>query len=99
MIQTLFGPPPDPGLLDRFKTAAAKTREGFVGQLDDLVQGKKEIDAELLDDLEMLLIGADIGVRTVAEILDEVRESLDRNQLSDPAELKTHIAQRLLGSH
>ncbi len=97
MIQTLFGPPPDPGLLDRFKTAAAKTRDGLVVQLDDLVQGKKEIDAELLDELEMLLIGADIGVRTVTEILDEVRESLDRNQLNDPAELKTHIAQRLLG--
>ncbi len=97
MIQTLFGPPPDPGLLDRFKTAAAKTRDGLVVQLDDLIQGKKEIDAELLDELEMLLIGADIGVRTVAEILDEVRESLDRHQLTDPAELKTHIAQRLLG--
>ena len=97
MIQTLLGPPPDPGLLDRFKTAAALTRDGFIGQLDDLVQGKKEIDAELLDELEMLLIGADIGVRTVAEILDEVRDSLDRDQLTDPAELKTHIAQRLLG--
>ena len=97
MIQTLFGPPPDPGLLDRFKTAAAKTRDGLVVQLDDLIQGKKEIDAELLDELEMLLIGADIGVRTVAEILDEVRESLDRHQLTDPAELKTNIAQRLLG--
>ena len=97
MIQTLFGPPPDPGLLDRFKSAAAKTRDGLVGQLDDLIQGKKEIDAELLDELEMLLIGADIGVRTVAEILDEVRDSLDRHQLTDPAELKTHIAQRLLG--
>ena len=97
MIQTLFGPPPDPGLLDRFKSAAAKTRDGLVGRLDDLIQGKKEIDAELLDELEMLLIGADIGVRTVAEILDEVRDSLDRHQLTDPAELKTHIAQRLLG--
>ena len=97
MIQTLFGPPPDPGLLDRFKSAAAKTRDGLVGQLDDLIQGKKEIDAELLDELEMLLIGADIGVRTVTEILDEVRDSLDRHQLTDPAELKTHIAQRLLG--
>ena len=96
MIQTLFGPPPDPGLLDRFKTAVEKTRDGLVDQLDDLVRGKKEIDADLLDELEMLLIGADIGVRTVAEILDEVRESLDRRQLTDPAELKAHIARRLL---
>ena len=96
MIQTLFGPPPDPGLLDRFKTAVAKTRDDLTDQLDDLVQGKKEIDADLLDELEMMLIGADIGVRTATEVLDEVRESLDRQQLKDPAELKDHIARRLL---
>ena len=96
MIQTLFGPPPDPGLLDRFKTAVEKTRDDLTDQLDDLVQGKKEIDADLLDELEMMLIGADIGVRTATEVLDEVRESLDRQQLKDPAELKDHIARRLL---
>ncbi len=96
MIQTLFGPPPDPGLLDRFKTAVTKTRDDLTDQLDDLVQGKKEIDADLLDELEMMLIGADIGVRTATEVLDEVRESLDRKQLKDPAELKDHIARRLL---
>ena len=96
MIQTLFGPPPDPGLLDRFKTAVAKTREDLTEQLDDLVQGKKEIDADLLDELEMMLINADIGVRTATEVLDEVRERLDRDQLKDPAELKDHIARHLL---
>ena len=83
MIQTLFGPPPDPGLLDRFKTAVAKTRDDLSEQLDDLVQGKKEIDDDLLDELEMTLIDADIGVRTATEVLDEVRERLDRDQLKD----------------
>ncbi len=97
MIQTLFGPPPDPGLLDRFKTAVAKTRDDLTDQLDDLIEGKKEIDADLLDELEMTLIGADIGVHTVGEVLDEVRDSLDRQQLKDPAELKEHIAKDLLG--
>ncbi len=96
MIQTLFGPPPDPGLLDRFKTAVAKTRDDLTDQLDDLVQGKREIDADLLDELEMMLIGADIGVRTAGEVLDEVRDSLERDQLKDPAELKNHIAKHLL---
>ena len=96
MIQTLFGPPPDPGLLDRFKTAVAKTRDDLSEQLDDLVQGKKEIDDDLLDELEMTLIDADIGVRTATEVLDEVRERLDRDQLKDPAELRDHIARHLL---
>ena len=96
MIQTLFGPPPDPGLLDRFKTAVAKTRDDLGEQLDDLVQGKKEIDDDLLDELEMTLIDADIGVRTATEVLDEVRERLDRDQLKDPEELRDHIARHLL---
>jgi fused signal recognition particle receptor len=96
MIQTLFGPPPDPGLLDRFKTVVAKTRDDLSDQLDDLFQGKREIDADLLDELEMMLIGADIGVKTVSEVLDEVRDSLERDQLKDPAELREHIAKHLL---
>ena len=96
MIQTLFGPPPDPGLLDRFKTAVAKTRDDLGEQLDDLVQGKKEIDDDLLDELEMTLIDADIGVRTATEVLHEVRERLDRDQLKDPEELRDHIARHLL---
>ena len=96
MIQTLFGPPPEPTVLERFKDAAAKTRENLSGQIDDLLQGKKEIDADLLDELEMTLISADIGVRTTTEILDDVREKLDRDQLRDVEELKTHIARHLV---
>ncbi len=96
MIQTLFGPPPEPTVLERFKEAASKTRDNLAGQIDDLLQGKKEIDADLLDELEMMLIGADIGVRTTSEILDDVREKLDRDQLGDAEELKTHIARHLM---
>jgi fused signal recognition particle receptor len=97
MIQTLFGPPPDPGLLDRFKTAVAKTRDNLVDQIDELVQGKKEIDAELLDNLEMALISSDIGARTASETLDAVRDKLSRRQLTDAGELKTTIAEHLMG--
>ncbi len=96
MIQTLFGPPPEPTVLERFKEAASKTRDNLAGQIDDLLQGKKEIDADLLDELEMMLIGADIGVQTTSEILDDVRVKLDRDQLGDVEELKTHIARHLM---
>ena len=96
MIQTLFGPPPEPTVLERFKEAASKTRDNLTGQIDDLLQGKKEIDADLLDELEMMLIGADIGVQTTSEILDDVREKLDRDQLGDMETLKTHIARHLM---
>ena len=96
MIQTLFGSaPPKPGLFERLQEAVSKTRGELVNRIEDLVQGKKEIDAELLEELEMALIGADVGVRTAAEVLDAVREQVSRHQLSDAAQLKSEIRRHL----
>lgn len=64
MIQTLFGAvPQEPSLLDKLKSGIAKTRAGFVDRLDDVL-GRREIDADLLDELEETLYTADIGVKT-----------------------------------
>lgn len=97
MINTLFGSvPEEPSLLDRLKLGIQKTRSGLVSAIDDAVLGKKEIDADTLDELEYALITADIGVRTSTEILDAVRDRAARNILSDAAQLKTLIREHLL---
>jgi fused signal recognition particle receptor len=97
MIQTLFGTVErEPSLLERLKSGVQKTRAGLVSALEDVVQGKKVIDANLLDDLEFTLISADIGVRTTQEILDRIRQRVERHQLHDAAELKGLIAEHLL---
>jgi fused signal recognition particle receptor len=97
MIQTLFGtPPPQPGLLDRFKKAVSKTRDNLREQIDEIIQGEKEIDAATLDDLEMILIGADIGVRTTDEIIEHVRAKMKRHELTDGTALKRELALRLM---
>ncbi|MEZ5366480.1 MAG: signal recognition particle-docking protein FtsY [Bryobacterales bacterium] len=96
MITLFTAPPPKPTLYDRFKTAVSKTRDDLVERIDDIFQGKKVIDEELLEELEMTLISADLGVRTTEEILDEIRKKLDRKQLSDPQELKQHIAKHMI---
>jgi fused signal recognition particle receptor len=97
MIQTLFGtPPPQPGLLDRFKKAVSKTRDNLREQIDEIIQGEKEIDAATLDDLEMILIGADIGVHTTDEIIEHVRAKMKRNELTDGNALKRELALRLM---
>ena len=65
MIQTLFGSvEQEPSLLEKLKSGVQKTRAGLVNALEDALQGKKEIDADLLEELEATLISADIGVRT-----------------------------------
>jgi fused signal recognition particle receptor len=97
MIQTLFGATEqEPNLLERLKAGIQKTRAGLMDRLEDAVAGRKEIDADLLDELEYALITADIGVNTVAEILESIRQRADRKQLSDAAEIKQLIAQHLL---
>jgi fused signal recognition particle receptor len=97
MIQTLFGSvQQEPNLLDRLKAGIQKTRSGLVDRLEDAIAGRKQIDAELLDELEYALITADIGVNTASEILESIRQRADRNQLSDAQEIKQLIAQHLL---
>ena len=96
-IQTLFGSvPTEPNLLDRLKSGIEKTRSGLVDRLEDVLSGKKEIDAELLEELEYTLITADLGVRTVDEILKDIRKQVDRRLTSDAAEIKSLIREHLL---
>jgi fused signal recognition particle receptor len=96
-IQTLFGSvPTEPNLLDRLKTGIQKTRSGLVDRIEDVLAGKKEIDADLLDELEYTLITADLGVRTVENILERIRQRADRRMAADPAEVRNLIREELL---
>jgi fused signal recognition particle receptor len=61
----------------------AKTRAGWVSRLGQLFSGKKQIDPALLDELEKVLLTADIGVRTSQKLLSELRDSLSRKELGD----------------
>lgn len=96
-IQTLFGSvPSEPNLLDRLKAGIQKTRSGLVDRIEDVISGKKEIDAELLEELEYTLITADIGVRTTEDILERIRQQVDRKSTSDAGEIKNLIREQLL---
>lgn len=86
----------DEGFMKRFRKAITSTRENIATRLEDAVKGKKVIDAATLDELEEALIGADIGVQTTMEIIENVRKQVDRQALKDPDELKRMIKQHLL---
>jgi fused signal recognition particle receptor len=95
-IQTLFGSvPTEPNLLDRLKAGIEKTRSGLVDRIEDVLSGKKEIDADLLEELEYTLITADLGVRTVSDILARIHERIDRKMTSDAAEIRYLIREHL----
>ncbi|HKD08991.1 MAG TPA: signal recognition particle-docking protein FtsY [Bryobacteraceae bacterium] len=97
MIQTLFGSvEQEPTLLEKLKNGVQKTRDGLVSRIEDVIAGRKEIDADLLEELEYTLISADIGVKTTEEILERIRERVDRKLVGDSSELRSLIREYLL---
>jgi fused signal recognition particle receptor len=96
-IQTLFGAAPvEPNLLDKLKAGIQKTRLGLVDRIEEVFAGQKEIDADLLEELEYTLITADLGVRTVTEILEQIRQGIDRKSTGDAAEVRGLIERHLM---
>lgn len=73
-----------PGLFQRLKSGLARTRANFTDGLADLVLGHKQIDDELLEDLETLLLTADVGVDATRRIIDELTDRVKRKALADP---------------
>lgn len=65
------------------KKGLASTRGGFISRLAGLFGGKKEIDPGLIDQIEEVLIGADIGVKTTQRILERLRERMSKRELTD----------------
>jgi fused signal recognition particle receptor len=86
-----------PGFLERLRSGLTRTHENLVGRIDELLLGKKQIDADTLDELEEILIGADIGVATTMELVRILEQRLKRNELQDAAALKQTLRGEILG--
>src|SRR5919197_165375 len=94
---TLFSTPKkkEPTVFEKIKDAVKQTKENFTEQIQDLVEGKKEIDPAMLEDLEAIMIGADIGVSTTNDILRSIKDRMSRKTLQDPKELRGAIKEEL----
>jgi len=84
-----------PGLYQRLKNGLARTRANFSDGLADLLLGKKQIDDDLLEELETLLLTADVGMETTQRIIDELTEQVRRKELSDPQALSSVLQDKL----
>jgi fused signal recognition particle receptor len=72
----------------------ARTRAGWVSRLGQLFAGKKELDPSLVDDIEKVLLTADIGVRTSGKLLEELRGSLGKHEIKDPSAVWAFLRRR-----
>jgi fused signal recognition particle receptor len=84
------------GLLGRLKHRLARTRHNLAGGLTALLRGRKTIDADLLEELETLLITADVGVDTTARVIGDLTMQVRRKELADPQALSAALKARLL---
>ncbi|MFL6335112.1 MAG: signal recognition particle-docking protein FtsY [Pyrinomonadaceae bacterium] len=80
----------------RFSRAISATRESLSEKIDSVFENRKQIDAQLLDELEEALIAADLGVPTTLEILDKVRRGISRKEIGDIDALKLALKTELL---
>jgi fused signal recognition particle receptor len=92
---SLFGKP-EPTLAEKLKASVSKTKAVLSETVDTIFLGEKKVDPALLKQLENALLSADLGVGTTREILDAVREKLDRNALSDASQLKGEIKSHIV---
>lgn len=79
------------GFFERLKTGLFKTRDAFNSAFDNLINGKAKISDELYDELEELLISADIGVETTIKIVDQLRDVVAQKHIRDPKFIKGEL--------
>ena len=79
------------GFFEKLKEGLAKTKSAFVSQVDNLFKSFVKVDEELFDELEELLICADIGVGATEEILDKLRDRVKSERLTDGEQVKAAL--------
>ncbi len=78
-----------------FRSGMAKTRQSFFGRIAQLL-GNTELDEDTWDDIEALLIQADLGVRTTGQVLDELKTRVKREGITRADDVRTALKQTLM---
>ena len=78
-----------------YEKGLTKSREGFVSRLAELTGRYKNVNDEYFDELEEILIMADIGVNTVMDFVDRLKKRVASEKISDPEVLKEIIVDEL----
>lgn len=83
------------GFFKKFKEGLAKTRDALMGTVETIITFGRKIDEDFYEELEEALIMADVGVNTVMELMDDLRAEVKKRKLSDAAELKPVLKEKI----
>ncbi|MBO8176500.1 MAG: signal recognition particle-docking protein FtsY [Bacillus sp. (in: Bacteria)] len=81
---------------EKFKEGLTKTRDNFANKVNDLVARYRKVDEEFFEELEEILIQADVGFNTVMELVDELKMEAKRRNIQDTSELQSVISEKLI---
>ena len=79
------------GILSRLRSGLGRTSDNLVQGLGNLFLGRKEIDAELFEQLESRLLLADVGVEATVEIIKQLTQRVSRKELTRPESLQAAL--------
>lgn len=83
------------GFFDKLKKGLSKTRENITNKIEKLIIGYADIDDDLLDELEEILIMADVGVNTTDKLMEAVRKGIKKKEINTPEDLKPFLQARI----
>ncbi|WP_456271571.1 signal recognition particle-docking protein FtsY [Bacillus sp. AK031] len=81
---------------NKFKDGLSKTRNNFTSKVNDLVARYRKVDEEFFEELEEILIGADVGFDTVMELVDQLKFEAKRQNIQDTRDLQSVISEKLV---
>ena len=84
------------GFFDKLKAGLAKTKNALFGKLDQLFRGFSKVDENMLEELEEVLITADVGVGPTEKIIDELRDKIRAEKITEPEKVKVALEEILV---
>ena len=76
---------------EKFKDGLSKTRNNFSEKVNDLVSRYRKVDEDFFEELEEILIEADVGFDTVMTLIDELKKEVKKKNIQDPKEVQAVI--------
>ncbi|XKH51448.1 signal recognition particle-docking protein FtsY [Chryseomicrobium palamuruense] len=83
-------------ITEKFKGGLTKTRDQFTSKVNDLVAKYRQVDEDFFEELEELLLQADVGFETVMELMDKLRYEVQRKNIKDTSGIQSVIAEKLV---
>ena len=81
-IEVVEEPQKKVNLFERLKQGLTKAKQGITDKIDDVLKSYTKVDEELLEELEEILITADVGVNTTMDIIDKLRDKIKENKIT-----------------